>query len=106
MTSTGQRLTVLSKQIVGLSPTPVSVNKVIGGVVTSQAGGTSVTGLKPVMRVPPLNVSTSQSAGQIQPTQIRCGVVTRTIQKDTEKIQVKEIPKSEFHLVIKIKVLL
>ncbi|XP_031780344.1 helicase domino isoform X2 [Nasonia vitripennis] len=90
MTSTGQRLTVLSK--------PVQVNKVIGNVVTSQAGGTSVTSLKPVMRVPPLNVSNLQSAGQIQPTQIRCGVVTRTIQKDTEKSQVKEVPKSEFHL--------
>ena len=100
MTSSGQRLTVLSKQIMGLSTTPVSVNKVIGGVVTSTAGGISG---RPVMRVPPLNVSTSQSSGQVQPqTQIRCGVVTRNTQKDSEKSQIKELPKSEFHLVSKL----
>lgn len=92
MTTAGQRLTVLSK--VGLPP--VSVSKVIGEVVTSTAGGSSG---RPVMRVPPLNVSTSQPACQIQQqTQIR-GMIVRTIQKDIEKIQTKEIPKSEFYLV-------
>jgi hypothetical protein len=97
MTSSGQRLTVLSKQIMGLSTTPVSVNKVISGVVTSTTGGVSG---RPVMRVPPLNVSPLQSAGQVQSqAQIRCGVVTRNTQKDTEKNQEKETPKSEFYLV-------
>lgn len=93
MTASGQRLTILSKQIMGLS-TPVSVNKVIGGVVTTTAGGA-----KPVMRVPPLNVSTSQSTGQMQQqTQLRCAV-SRNVSKDAEKSQVKETPKSEFFLV-------
>ncbi|XP_058805344.1 helicase domino isoform X2 [Phymastichus coffea] len=91
MTPSGQRLTVLSKQIMGLSTTPVPVNKVIGGVVTTSSGGT-----RPVMRVPPLNVNTAQSSGQVQSTdQIR---VTKTIQKDSEKGQIKEVPKSEFYL--------
>lgn len=95
MTSSGQRLTVLSKSIMGLS-TPVPVNKVIGGVVTTTAGAS----VKPVMRVPPLQVSTSQPAGPVvqQQTQIRCAVA-RSTPKDSEKNQVKETPKSEFYLV-------
>lgn len=89
MTSTGQRLTVVSKQIIGLSTTPVSMNKVIGGVVTSSTG-------RPVMRVSPLNVTAAHSSGQVQTTQIR---VTRAVPKELEKSQAKETPKSEYYLV-------
>lgn len=81
----------------GLSTTPVSVNKVIGGVVTSTSG-------RPVLRIPAVN--TSQSTGQVQPqSQVRCGIVTRNVQKDVERNQAKEIPKSEFYLVSRLKIL-
>ncbi|XP_017885705.1 helicase domino isoform X2 [Ceratina calcarata] len=96
----GQRLTVLSKSLMGLSTSAATVNKVIGGVVTTSSG----TSGRPVMRVPPLNVTASQAqspTGNGQPQQqqsIRCGIVTRHAQKDTEKAQTKERPKSEFYL--------
>ncbi|KAG7202049.1 hypothetical protein KM043_004730 [Ampulex compressa] len=99
MTSTGQRLTVLSKSLMGLSTSSTTVNKVVGGVVTSTSG----TSGRPVMRVPPLNVTASQASGatsNVQPRQqpIRCGIVTRNAQKESDKAQMKEQPKSEFHL--------
>ncbi|XP_014224907.1 helicase domino isoform X1 [Trichogramma pretiosum] len=91
MTSSGQRLTVFPKQLMSLSPTTVSVNKVIGNVVTSSTG-------RPVMRVSPINVN-ALSVGQSQPQgAFRCGLITRTIVKDVEKNQSISAPKSEFHL--------
>ncbi|XP_072747211.1 helicase domino isoform X1 [Anoplolepis gracilipes] len=100
MTSSGSRLTVLSKSLMGLSPsTATPVNKVVSGVVTTPSG-------RPVMRVPPLNVaSQSQSSGnsqqqssQQQSPSIR-SIVTRQAQKEAIKAQSKsEQPKSEFHL--------
>ncbi|XP_015431567.1 PREDICTED: helicase domino [Dufourea novaeangliae] len=100
MTPGGQRLTVLSKSLMGLSTSAATVNKVVGGVVTTATSGTSG---RPVMRVPPLNVTASQtqpSAGNGQSPQqsIRCGIVTRHAQKESEKAQMKERPKSEFYL--------
>ncbi|CAK9821897.1 Helicase ssl-1 [Anthophora retusa] len=99
MTPSGQRLTVLSKSLMGLSTSATTVNKVIGGVVTTSSG----TSGRPVMRVPPLNVTASQSQspagnGQSQQQSIRCGIVTRHAQKESEKAQTKERPKSEFYL--------
>ncbi|XP_034182155.2 domino helicase isoform X2 [Osmia lignaria lignaria] len=100
MTPSGQRLTVLSKSLMGLSTSATTVNKVIGGVVTTTSG----TSGRPVMRVPPLNVTASQTQssptgnGQSQQQSIRCGIVTRHAQKESEKAQTKERPKSEFYL--------
>ncbi|XP_043258591.1 helicase domino isoform X2 [Colletes gigas] len=99
MTPSGQRLTVLSKSLMGLSTSATAVNKVVGGVVTTTSGASG----RPVMRVPPLNVTASQvqsSAGNGQSPQqpIRCGIVTRHAQKESEKAQMKERPKSEFYL--------
>lgn len=101
MTQSGQRLTVLSKSLMGLSTSATTVNKMIGGVVTTTSG----TSGRPVMRVPPLNVTASQAQpsagnGQSQQQSIRCGIVTRHAQKESEKAQTKERPKSEFYLVI------
>lgn len=104
MTSSGPRFTVLSKSLMGLSTSgATTMNKVVSGVVTTPSG-------RPVMRVPPLNVTASQSSqsgnngqqtpGQQQPQSIR-GIVTRQIQKEVTKAQNKEQPKSEFHLVTK-----
>ncbi|XP_050451376.1 helicase domino isoform X5 [Cataglyphis hispanica] len=99
MTSSGSRLTVLSKSLMGLSTSAATVNKVVGGVVTTPSG-------RPVMRVPPLNVTASQSpsgnsqqqSSQQQSPSIR-SIVTRQAQKETSKAQSKsEQPKSEFHL--------
>ncbi|XP_014611101.1 PREDICTED: helicase domino isoform X2 [Polistes canadensis] len=101
MTPTGQRLTVLSKSLMGLATSATTVNKVVGGVVTTTTSGTSG---RPVMRVPPLNVTGSQAqstAGNGQPTHqqtLRCGIITRHTLKESEKTQAKEQPKSEFHL--------
>ncbi|XP_061928552.1 helicase domino isoform X4 [Apis cerana] len=102
MTPCVQRLKVLPKSLMGLSTTATTVNKVIGGVVTTTSG----TSGRPVMRVPPLNVTaspniTAQSAagnGQSQQQSIRSGIVTRHAQKESEKAQIKERPKSEFYL--------
>nr|XP_050859524.1 helicase domino isoform X2 [Vespula vulgaris] len=100
MTPSGQRLTVLSKSLMGLSTSATTVNKVVGGVVTTTSG----TSGRPVMRVPPLNVAASQgqsTAGNGQTTHqqtLRCGIITRHAQKESEKAQAKEQPKSEFHL--------
>lgn len=103
MTSSGSRLTVLSKSLMGLSTSAATtVNKVVGGVVTTPSG-------RPVMRVPPLNVTASQSpsgnsqqqSSQQQSPSIR-SIVTKQAQKETSKAQSKsEQPKSEFHLVSK-----
>ncbi|XP_070162365.1 helicase domino isoform X1 [Polyergus mexicanus] len=101
MTSSGSRLTVLSKSLMGLSTSAATtVNKVVGGVVTTPSG-------RPVMRVPPLNVTASQSpsggnsqqqSSQQQSPSIR-SIVTRQAQNETSKAQSKsEQPKSEFHL--------
>ncbi|XP_078045773.1 domino helicase isoform X2 [Augochlora pura] len=95
----GQRLTVLSKSLMGISTSATTVNKVVGGMVTTSSG----TSGRPVMRVPPLNVTGSQSQpstgnGQSPQQSIRCGIVTRHAQKESEKAQTKERPKSEFHL--------
>lgn len=100
MTPGGQRLTVLSKPLMGLS----TANKVVGSVVTT----TTNAGGRVGMRVPPLNVNTSpgqnltaqQQAQLQQPQQLRCGIVARTPQKEAVKAQIKEQPKSEFYLVI------
>lgn len=98
MTSSGPRFTVLSKSLVGLSTSAATtVNKVVGGVVTTPSG-------RPVMRVPPLNVSASQSSpsgnnSQQQPQTVR-SIHTRQAQKAANKAQSKEQPKSEFYLVI------
>ncbi|XP_014482898.1 PREDICTED: uncharacterized protein LOC106748666 [Dinoponera quadriceps] len=95
MTS-GPRLTVLSKSLMGLPSSAAAVNKVVGSVVTTTSG-------RPVMRVPPLNVShasqiqSSSGNGGQQPQPIR-SIVTRQAQKEAIKAQVKEQPKSEFHL--------
>ncbi|XP_053987837.1 helicase domino isoform X5 [Hylaeus volcanicus] len=99
MTPSGQRLTVLSKSLMGLSTSATAVNKVVGGVVTTTSG----TSGRPVMRVPPLNVTASQvqspaGNGQSPQQSIRCGIVTRHAQKESEKAQMKERPKSEFYL--------
>ncbi|KAK9301725.1 hypothetical protein QLX08_006019 [Tetragonisca angustula] len=100
MTPCVPRLKVLPKSLMGLSTSATTVNKVIGGVVTTTSG----TSGRPVMRVPPLNVTTpnvtAQSpAGNGQSQQsIRCGIVTRHAQKESEKAQTKERPKSEFYL--------
>ncbi|XP_043677029.1 helicase domino isoform X6 [Vespula pensylvanica] len=100
MTPSGQRLTVLSKSLMGLSTSATTVNKVVGGVVTTTSG----TSGRPVMRVPPLNVAASQgqsTAGNGQTAHqqtLRCGIITRHAQKESEKAQAKEQPKSEFHL--------
>lgn len=105
MTSSGPpaRFTVLNtKSLMGLSTSAATtVNKVVGGVVTTPSG-------RPVMRVPPLNVTASQSpsggssqqqTSQQQSSSIR---ITRQAQKEANKAQSKsEQPKSEFHLVIK-----
>lgn len=100
MTSSGPRFTVLSKSLMGLSTSAAAtVNKVVGGVVTTPSG-------RPVMRVPPLNVSASQSSPsgnnsqqqQPQPQSVR--IHTRQAQKAAGKAQSKEQPKSEFYLVI------
>lgn len=102
MTPCVPRLKVLPKSLMGLSTSATTVNKVIGGVVTTTSG----TSGRPVMRVPPLNVTTSNvtaqsPAGNGQSQQsIRCGIVTRHAQKESEKAQTKERPKSEFYLVI------
>lgn len=109
MTSSGSRLTVLSKSLMGLSTsTATTVNKVVGGVVTTPSG-------RPVMRVPPLNVTASpspssgnsqQQSSQQQSPSIR-SMVTRQAQKEANKAQSKsEQPKSEFHLVSKYRYLL
>ncbi|XP_033327854.2 domino helicase isoform X2 [Megalopta genalis] len=95
----GQRLTVLSKSLMGISTSATTVNKVVGGMVTTSSG----TSGRPVMRVPPLNVTGSQAQpstgnGQSPQQSIRCGIVTRHAQKESEKAQTKERPKSEFHL--------
>ncbi|EZA58517.1 Helicase domino [Ooceraea biroi] len=102
MTPSGPRLTVLSKSLMGLSTSAATtVNKVVSGVVTTPSG-------RPVMRVPPLNVSASQTqspssgngsqqASQQQSQSIR-GIVTRQASKEASKRQSKEPPKSEFHL--------
>nr|XP_012145615.1 PREDICTED: helicase domino isoform X2 [Megachile rotundata] len=96
MTPSGQRLTVLSKSLMGLSTSATTVNKVV--TTTSGTSG------RPVMRVPPLNVTTTQTQssptgnGQSQQQSIRCGIVTRHAQKESEKAQTKERPKSEFYL--------
>ncbi|XP_018403303.1 PREDICTED: helicase domino [Cyphomyrmex costatus] len=100
MTSSGSRFTVLSKSIMGLSTSgATTVNKVVSGVVTTPSG-------RPVMRVPPLNVTASQSSSgnnsqqiisQQQSQSIR-GIVTRQTQKEVAKVQHKEQPKSEFYL--------
>ncbi|XP_011862218.1 PREDICTED: helicase domino-like isoform X3 [Vollenhovia emeryi] len=102
MTSSGPRFTVLSKSLMGLSTSgATTVNKVVSGVVTTPSG-------RPVMRVPPLNVTASQSSPsgnngqqtasqQQQPQSIR-GIVTRQAQKEVTKAPSKEQPKSEFHL--------
>lgn len=104
VTPSGQRLTVLSKSLMGLPTSAATVNKVVGGVVTTTSGASG----RPVMRVPPLNVTASQaqpsvgngqSQQQHQQHSIRCGIVTRHAQKESEKAQTKERPKSEFHLV-------
>lgn len=106
MTSSGPRFTVLSKSLMGLSTSgTTTMNKVVSGVVTTPSG-------RPVMRVPPLNVTASQSSSsgnngqqtisQQQPQSIR-SIVTRQAQKEVVKAQSKEQPKSEFHLVIKLK---
>ena len=103
MTSSGSRFTVLSKSIMGLATSgATTMNKVVSGVVTTPSG-------RPIMRVPPLNVTASQSspsgnnsqqtASQQQPQSIR-GIVTRQAQKEIAKVQNKEQPKSEFYLVI------
>lgn len=97
MTSSGPRFTVLSKSLMGLSTSGTVVNKVVGGIMTATSG-------RPVMRVPPLNVTASQSSpcgnGQQIQQHIR-GIVTRQVQKEAAKIQSKEQPKSEFYLVMK-----
>lgn len=85
----------------GLSTSAATVNKVVGSVVTTSSG----TSGRPVMRVPPLNVTGSQGQtpagnGQSPQQAIRCGIVTRHAQKESEKAQTKERPKSEFYLVI------
>lgn len=101
MTPGGQRLTVVSKSLMGLPTSGTTVSKVVGGVVTT----TSAASGRPVMRVPPLNVTASPASslagnGQSQQQQsIRCGIVTRHAQKESEKAQIKERPKSEFYLV-------
>lgn len=105
MTPSGPRLTVLSKSLMGLSTSAATtVNKVVSGVVTTPSG-------RPVMRVPPLNVSASQTqssgnggqqqASQQQQSQSIRGIVTRQSSKEVGKKQSKEPPRSEFHLVIK-----
>ncbi|XP_012218897.2 helicase domino isoform X2 [Linepithema humile] len=98
MTSSGPRFTVLSKSLMGLSTSAATtMNKVVGGVVTTPSG-------RPVMRVPPLNVSASQSSpsgnnSQQQPQlQSVRNIHTRQAQKAASKAQSKEQPKSEFHL--------
>ncbi|XP_012528470.1 helicase domino isoform X8 [Monomorium pharaonis] len=100
MTSSTPRFTVLSKSLMGLSTSgATTVNKVVSGVVTTPSG-------RPVMRVPPLNVTASQSpsgnngqqiVSQQQPQSIR-SIVTRQAQKEVAKAQNKEEPKSEFYL--------
>ncbi|XP_025993752.2 helicase domino isoform X2 [Solenopsis invicta] len=102
MTSSTPRFTVLSKHsLMGLSTSgATTMNKVVSGVVTTPSG-------RPIMRVPPLNVTASQSspsgnngqqtASQQQPQSIR-GIVTRQVQKEIAKAQSKEEPKSEFYL--------
>lgn len=92
MTPSGQRLTVLS-------PKFTSVNKVVSSAITTAA---STVGGRPVMRVPPLNVSaplTQSAPGAPQQQRLRCGVVTRGSPKDMTKRQTKESPpKSEFYI--------
>ncbi|XP_046595483.1 helicase domino isoform X1 [Neodiprion lecontei] len=100
MTSNGQRLTVLSKSLMGLTTSVSTVNRVMSGVVTTTTPATSG---KPIMRVPPLNVTTSipqttPGTQQVQQQPLRCGIVTRNCQSTAGKNQIKEIPKSEFHL--------
>ncbi|KAL0125638.1 hypothetical protein PUN28_004615 [Cardiocondyla obscurior] len=101
MTSTGPRFTVLSKSLMGLSTSGApTMNKVVSGVVTTPSG-------RPVMRVPPLNVTASQSSSsgnnsqqivhQQQSQSIR-SIITRQAQKEITKTQNKEQPKSEFYL--------
>ncbi|XP_043282960.1 helicase domino isoform X3 [Venturia canescens] len=98
MTSSGPRLTVLSKSLMGLS----TATKVVGSVVTT----TTNAGGRLGMRVPSLNVNTSPiqvatALQQQQPQQqqsLRCGIVTRSAQKEPVKVQPKEEPKSEFHI--------
>ncbi|XP_029163376.1 helicase domino isoform X2 [Nylanderia fulva] len=101
MTSSGPpaRFTVLNtKSLMGLSTSAATtVNKVVGGVVTTPSG-------RPVMRVPPLNVTTSQSpssgSSQQQTSQQSSSIrITRQAQKEANKVQSKsEQPKSEFYL--------
>ncbi|XP_066594642.1 helicase domino isoform X2 [Prorops nasuta] len=96
VTSGGQRLTVLSKSLMGLSSSCGGVNKVVGSVVTTTSG----TSGRPVMRVPPLNLNNSQgqaSASNGQQSQAK-GVTTRQSQKEAERLQTKERPRSEFFL--------
>ncbi|RLU19108.1 hypothetical protein DMN91_009466 [Ooceraea biroi] len=98
-TSTGRHIILTSNQ--QNTNTATTVNKVVSGVVTTPSG-------RPVMRVPPLNVSASQTqspssgngsqqASQQQSQSIR-GIVTRQASKEASKRQSKEPPKSEFHL--------
>lgn len=90
VTQGGQRLTVLSKSLVGLSTT-AAVTKMVGGVVTTSGG-------RPMMRVPQLNVTTTQ--GQVVTQQIRPSIVPKPPPiKEAEKAPPsKEEPKSEFHM--------
>ncbi|XP_043473179.1 helicase domino isoform X1 [Leptopilina heterotoma] len=108
VTPSGQRLTVLSKSLVGLSTT-TGVNKVFSGVVTTTSGG------RPIVRVPQLNMNTSQAhiSGQIRPSIVTRPVVATTVAaaaaaaattaaaavvKETKVTINKEEPKSEFHM--------
>ena len=74
----------------GLSTT-AAVNKVISGVVTTSGG-------RPVMRMPQLNVSTSQAQIVGGQQQIRPSIMARPVLKEIGKIPSKEEPKSEFHI--------
>lgn len=96
MTSGGQRLTVLSKSLMGLTTSVTTVNRVMpAGVVTTTTPATSG---RPIMRVPPLSLPQGATAVQTQQQQIRCGFVTKNCQTSVEKNQIKETPKSEFYL--------
>ncbi|XP_020707838.2 helicase domino isoform X1 [Athalia rosae] len=100
MTSVGKCLTVLSKSLMGLTTSVTTVNKVMPGVVTTTTPATSG---RPIMRVPPLNVTTSlpqatPGTQQLHQQQLRYGIVTRNSQNAADKAQVKELPKSEFYL--------
>ncbi|XP_051168186.1 helicase domino isoform X2 [Leptopilina boulardi] len=101
VTPSGQRLTVLSKSLVGLSTT-AGVNKVFSGVVTTTSGG------RPIVRVPQLNMNTSQahiaSGAQIRPNIVTTTTTTKQpVLKEivaSNKVITKEeqAPKSGFHM--------